>query len=164
EGQVQVERAAAGLLRVQVDLPGLAQGVGLDEVPLVVHVEAVVDRVILELGHEPGDVDGGHVSQPATSDLVDPRGWPRPTIACSTSSTRRRPPCASSWTGWTTGGRAAGRPASTCATWRPTRRRSRGSTRAASACCPRSPACTGPTARRSSTSTRATAAPPPPAA
>ena len=59
EGEVEVERAAAGLLGVEVDLPRLAQGVGLDEVPLVVHVEAVVDGVVLEVGDEPGDVDGG---------------------------------------------------------------------------------------------------------
>ena len=57
---MQVERAAARLLGVQVDLPGLAQRVGLDEVALVVHVEAVVDGVVLEVGDEPGDVDGGH--------------------------------------------------------------------------------------------------------
>ena len=63
---MQVERAAAGLLGVQVDLPRLAQRVGLDEVALVVHVEAVVDGVVLELGDEPGDVDGGH-GQPATA-------------------------------------------------------------------------------------------------
>ena len=28
--------------------------------PLVVDVEPVVDRVVLEVGDEPGDVDGGH--------------------------------------------------------------------------------------------------------
>ena len=57
---MQVERAAARLLGMEVDLPGLAQRVGLDEVALVVHVEAVVDGVILELGDEAGDVDDGH--------------------------------------------------------------------------------------------------------
>jgi hypothetical protein len=51
---VQVERAAAGLLGVEVDLPRLAQRVGLDEVALVVHVEAVVDGVVLEVGDEHG--------------------------------------------------------------------------------------------------------------
>ena len=44
EREVQVERAAARLLGVQVDLPRLAQRVRLDEVPLVVDVEPVVDR------------------------------------------------------------------------------------------------------------------------
>jgi hypothetical protein len=60
QGQVQVERPTAGLLGVQVDLPRLPERVGLDEVPLVVDVEPVVDRVVLEVGDEPGDVDGGH--------------------------------------------------------------------------------------------------------
>jgi hypothetical protein len=45
---------------VQVDLPDLAQGVGLDEVPLVVHMESVVDRMILQIGHIAGDIDGSH--------------------------------------------------------------------------------------------------------
>ncbi len=57
---MQVERAAAGLLGMEVDLPRLAQRVGLDEVALVVHVEPVVDGVILEIGDEAGDVDDGH--------------------------------------------------------------------------------------------------------
>ena len=60
EGEVQVERAAAPLLGVQVDLPDLAQGVGLDEVPLVVHVKSVVDRVVLQVGDVAGDVNGCH--------------------------------------------------------------------------------------------------------
>ena len=60
EGEMQVERAAAPLLGVQVDLPDLAQRVRLDEVPLVVHVEPVVDRVILQVGHVAGDIDGSH--------------------------------------------------------------------------------------------------------
>ena len=54
---MEVEGAAASLLGVQVDLPHLAQGVGLDEVALVVDVEAVVDRVVLQLGHIAGYVD-----------------------------------------------------------------------------------------------------------
>src|SRR5439155_18554759 len=60
ESEVQVERAAAPLLGVEVDLPDLAQRVGLDEVALVVDVEPVVDRVVLQLGHVAGDVDHGH--------------------------------------------------------------------------------------------------------
>ena len=60
EGEVQVERAAAPLLGVQVDLPDLAQGVGLDEVPLVVHVESVVDGMVLQVGDVPRDVNGSH--------------------------------------------------------------------------------------------------------
>ena len=60
EGEVQVERAAAPLLGVQVDLPDLAQGVGLDEVPLVVHVKSVVDGMVLQVGDVPRDVNGSH--------------------------------------------------------------------------------------------------------
>ena len=67
EGEVQVERAAAGLLGVQVDLPRLAQRVRLDEVAFVVHVEPVVDGVVLQLGDEPGDVDDRHSAAPFTS-------------------------------------------------------------------------------------------------
>ena len=72
EREVEVDGALAALLRVQVDLPRLAQRVALDEVPLVVHVEAVLDGVVLQVGHEPRDVDDGHVS-PGHSDsrLVD---------------------------------------------------------------------------------------------
>jgi len=58
--QVEIERAAAAVLGVQLDLPCLAQAVGLDEVPLVVHVEPVVDCVVLDLGDEARDVDDGH--------------------------------------------------------------------------------------------------------
>ena len=71
---MQVERTVARLLGVQVDLPRLAQRVGLDEVALVVHVEAVVDGVVLEVGDEPGDVDDGHAASL-------PRPCARPTAA-----------------------------------------------------------------------------------
>ena len=57
---MQVEGAAARLLGVEVDLPGLAQRVGLDEVPLVVHVEPVIDGVVLEVGDEAGHIDDSH--------------------------------------------------------------------------------------------------------
>ena len=60
ERQVQVDRSAARLLGVQVDLPQLAQRVGLDEVPLVVDVEPVIDRLALEVGDEAGDVNDRH--------------------------------------------------------------------------------------------------------
>ena len=63
---MEVERATAGLLRVEIDLPRLPERVGLDEVPFVVHVEPVVDGVVLQVGDEPSDVDGGHLAQPAT--------------------------------------------------------------------------------------------------
>src|SRR5205807_6670517 len=56
EGEVEVEGPAAPLLWMQVDLPDLTQRVRLDEVALVVDVEAVVDGVVLELGDVAGDV------------------------------------------------------------------------------------------------------------
>ncbi len=65
EREVQVDGAAAALLGVQVHLPRLAQGVGLDEVALVVDVERVVHRVLLELRDVPGDIDGGHAARVA---------------------------------------------------------------------------------------------------
>ena len=57
---MEIDRATATLLGVQVDLPELAQRVRLDEVPLVVHVELVVDRMVLQLGHITGYVYNGH--------------------------------------------------------------------------------------------------------
>jgi hypothetical protein len=60
EGEMQVKGPAAPLLGVQVDLPDLAQGVGLDEVPLVVHVEPVVDGMVLHVCDVPGDINGSH--------------------------------------------------------------------------------------------------------
>ena len=59
EREVEVDRAFAPFFGVQVDLPRLAQRVRLDEMTLVVHVESVLDRVILQIGDEPGNVDDG---------------------------------------------------------------------------------------------------------
>ncbi|MCU1357574.1 MAG: inositol monophosphatase/fructose,6-bisphosphatase family protein, partial [Acidimicrobiales bacterium] len=61
EGEVQVDGAVAGFLGVEVDLPGLAQRVRLHEVALVVDVEAVVDGMVLQVGHEAGDIDDRHM-------------------------------------------------------------------------------------------------------
>ena len=61
ERQVEVDGPLAPLLRVEVDFPVLAQRVALDEVALVVDVEPVLDRVVLEVGHEPRDVDDSHL-------------------------------------------------------------------------------------------------------
>ena len=60
EGEVEVERAAAAVLGVEFHLPDLAERVGLDEVALVVHVESMVDRMVLEVGHVPGHIDDCH--------------------------------------------------------------------------------------------------------
>ncbi len=43
---------------MDVDLPGLSQRVGLDEVALVVDVEPMFDGVLFQIGDETGDVDG----------------------------------------------------------------------------------------------------------
>ena len=71
EREVEVDGAVAGFLGVKVDLPQLAQRVGLDEVALVVHVEAVVDRMALQVGDESCDIDDSHSPPPAClSDAV----------------------------------------------------------------------------------------------
>jgi hypothetical protein len=59
---VQIEWTATRVLGVEVDFPSLAQAIGLHEVPLVVHVKAVVDGVIFEVGHEAGNIQYCHVS------------------------------------------------------------------------------------------------------
>ena len=57
---MEVQGTTAGGLRVQVHLEELAHRVGLDEVPLVMDVEAVLGGVVLEIGDESGDVDDCH--------------------------------------------------------------------------------------------------------
>src|SRR5690606_24481302 len=58
ESQVEIERTATTRLGMEIHLPRLAQRVGLDDVPLVVDMETVIDGVFLEIGNEAGDVDG----------------------------------------------------------------------------------------------------------
>ena len=60
EREVEVDRAIAGFLGMQVDFPELPQRVGLDEMALVVHVEPMVDGMALQLGDESGNIDDGH--------------------------------------------------------------------------------------------------------
>ncbi|CAM8633910.1 hypothetical protein MCETE7_00710 [Acidimicrobiia bacterium] len=62
KGQMEIEWAAAGIFRVEVDLPGLTHGIGLDEMSLVVHMEGVVDCVIFEIGYETRYIDNCHVT------------------------------------------------------------------------------------------------------
>ena len=57
ECEVELERTAARLFGVQVDLPCLAHGVRLDEMPLVVDVEPVIGGVVLQIGDEAGDIE-----------------------------------------------------------------------------------------------------------
>ena len=60
ESKMEVDRPAATFLRMKVYLPELAQGVRLDKVPLVVHMELVVDCMVFQLGHIARDIDDGH--------------------------------------------------------------------------------------------------------
>jgi myo-inositol-1(or 4)-monophosphatase len=57
---VQIEGTAAPVLRVELDLPYLAERVRLDEMALVMDVETMVDGVILEVGHVSGHIDDCH--------------------------------------------------------------------------------------------------------
>jgi hypothetical protein len=61
ESEVKIERTAAAVFGVELHLPDLAKRVGLDEVPLVVHVESMVDGMVLQVGHVSGHVDDCHI-------------------------------------------------------------------------------------------------------
>ena len=61
EREMEVEGAVAALVRVQVDLPRLAERIRLDEMTLVMNVKAMVDRrMILEIGDVSGHIDDCH--------------------------------------------------------------------------------------------------------
>ena len=60
---MEIDRAVAGFLWVQVDFPELAQRVGLDEMALVVHVEPMIDGMALQLCDESGHIDDCHASR-----------------------------------------------------------------------------------------------------
>ena len=64
---MEVKRAAAGGLWVQIDLEGLGHAVGLHEVPLVVHVEAMVSGVTLQVGDETWHIDERQQKPPGTT-------------------------------------------------------------------------------------------------
>ncbi len=123
---------------MEVDLPGLAQRVGLDEVALVVHVEPVVDGVILQVGDEAGHVDDGHEHKPATSRhyggpaVTDPVLSDAGLIALLDATAAAVVGCAGR--GARLGPRRHAVQASTTATSLPTRPRSRCSCPPASAC------------------------------
>ena len=59
--QVEIERPTTSLFWMRIDFPRLVEGVRLDEVALVMDVKAVLDGVILQIGHESVDVDCCHV-------------------------------------------------------------------------------------------------------
>jgi myo-inositol-1(or 4)-monophosphatase len=63
---VHVERAITRTIGMKIDFPRLPVGVGLDEVPLVVDMEAVFGDVVLEISDKTLKVDDGHWPQPAT--------------------------------------------------------------------------------------------------
>ena len=86
EGEMKVERAAAPLLGMKVHLPDLAQGIRLDEVPLVVHVEPMVDGMVLQVGDVAGDVDGCHNKGSLPGAL-----WQSVPAACEPVGSRPRP-------------------------------------------------------------------------
>lgn len=60
ERKVKVDRPSTPFFRMQIDLPHLTERIGFDEVPFVVDVEAVIDRVVLQVGDIPGDIDRCH--------------------------------------------------------------------------------------------------------
>ena len=69
---MEIEGTTARIFGMKIDLPCLAHGIGLDEVPLVVHMEGMVDRVVFEISNEAGNVDDRHGGQ-ATVDPMDDR-------------------------------------------------------------------------------------------
>jgi len=60
QSQMEIEGAAAAVLGMELDLPDLAERVGLHEVTLVVHMETMIDGMILEVGHVSGHIDDCH--------------------------------------------------------------------------------------------------------
>ena len=58
---MQVDGSAARFFGVQVYFPELAKRVGLNEMALVVHVKAMVNRVTLHIGDETGNIDNSQV-------------------------------------------------------------------------------------------------------
>jgi hypothetical protein len=60
ECQVKIQGAATALFGVKVHLPGLAEGVGLDEVPFVMDMESMIDGMVFQVGHVPCHIDYCH--------------------------------------------------------------------------------------------------------
>jgi hypothetical protein len=53
---VNINRTATGRLGVEVNLPRLAEGVGLDKVSLVVNMKAMVYGVVFQVGDKTGHI------------------------------------------------------------------------------------------------------------
>lgn len=81
ETEVELERASARLLGVEVDLPRLTHGVGLDEVALVVDVEAVVSGMVLQVGDEACDIEDGHPHSLPVAGTAGRAGYQGPSAA-----------------------------------------------------------------------------------
>ena len=60
---MEIERATAAIFGVEFHLPDLAQRVGLNEMPLVVHMESMIDGMVLQIGHVSGHVDDCHTTK-----------------------------------------------------------------------------------------------------
>jgi hypothetical protein len=54
---MEIERSAARIFRMKVDLPRLTERVGLHEMALVVNVKTMLDGVVLQVCDKAGDVD-----------------------------------------------------------------------------------------------------------
>ena len=66
KSEMELHGSAAGLLGVQIHLPCLAHGVGLDEVPLVMDVESMIRSVVLQFGNESGHIKQCHALKSAS--------------------------------------------------------------------------------------------------
>jgi hypothetical protein len=60
EFNVKIDWTAAPIFWVKVNFPRLTQRVSLDEVPFIVHVEAVSNRVVFQVCDETSNINGGH--------------------------------------------------------------------------------------------------------
>ncbi len=60
ELNVKVNRTPTPVFRMKIHLPGLTQGIGLDEVTFIVNVESVSNRVVLQVCDETSNINGGH--------------------------------------------------------------------------------------------------------
>ena len=69
---MEIKWTTTRIFGVEIDLPCLAHGIGLNEVPLVVHMECMIDRVVFEISNKAGNVDDRHGGQ-ATVDPMDDR-------------------------------------------------------------------------------------------
>ena len=60
ERKVKVKRTPASIFWMEINFIGLTKRVGLNEVPLIMHVEPMIGGVLFEIGNVSSDVNGGH--------------------------------------------------------------------------------------------------------